>query len=230
MKNKNIVVVQNLIRCLTVEDLRNPEVVSNLVRAFGLVCWGPDVFGEDEKFKNQITEMAGIYQTPDQIGKALVFLSDFKINSYLEIGVFQGGNFLFVSEYLRRFNPEIKCLGIDPTSYLNPEIREITELSDWLRIASVTSDKLSGRKYDLVFIDGDHSADWVKRDYESVGKHAKFCMIHDIQEAACPDVMAFWASLKGRSKMKIVEFLDTPTGGPIQGIGIIHNEKLGEKS
>jgi len=39
MKNKNIVAVRNLIRCLDIESLRNPEVVANLVRAFGLVKW-----------------------------------------------------------------------------------------------------------------------------------------------------------------------------------------------
>lgn len=37
MKNKNIVVVQNLIRRLPIEVLKDSEVVANLVRAFGLV-------------------------------------------------------------------------------------------------------------------------------------------------------------------------------------------------
>lgn len=228
MKNKNITAVINLIHCLEIESLRNPEVVANLIRAFGLVCWGPPVFGEDEQFKNHATEMAGIYQTPDQLSKALVYLSSFKINTYLEIGVFQGGNFLFVSEYLKRFNPEIKCLGIDPTNYLNPEIRELTELSEWMRLASVTSDKLAGRKFDLVFIDGDHSAEWVKKDYESVGKEAKICMLHDIQEGACPAVMEFWAALKNNTKKTVKEFIDSPTGAPMQGIGMLHERNFKE--
>ncbi len=222
MRNKNIIAVVNLIHCLEVESLRNPEVVANLIRAFGLVCWGPPVFGKDEQFKNHATEMAGIYQTPDQLSKALVYLSNFKINTYLEIGIFQGGNFLFVSEYLKRFNPEIKCMGIDPTNYLNPEIRELTELSEWMRIASVTSDKLDGRKFDLVFIDGDHSAEWVKKDYESVGQHAKICMLHDIQEGSCPAVMQFWDNLKKTTKKTCIEFLESQDAGPIQGIGIMH--------
>jgi hypothetical protein len=93
MKNKNIIVVQSLIKQLDLDTLKRPEIVTDLIRAFGIVQWGPDAFGNDEKFKNATEDMAGIYQTPDQTAKALVYLSDFKINNYLEIGVFQGGNF-----------------------------------------------------------------------------------------------------------------------------------------
>jgi hypothetical protein len=132
MKNKNIIVVRNLLRLLDLDSLRNFEIVANLVRAFGIVQWGDPVFGDEEKFKNASVDMAGMYQTPNQIAKALVYLSEFKIESYLEIGVFQGGNFIFVSEYLRRFNPDIKCTGLDPTNFLNPEIHAIIQSEDWL--------------------------------------------------------------------------------------------------
>jgi len=149
MNNKNIIAVRNLIRRLDKESLKNPEVVANLIRAFGIVQWGPDVFGADEVFKNASPEMAGIYQTPDQIAKALVYLSDYKINSYLEVGVFQGGTFLFVSEYLRRFNPKIQCTGIDPTDYLNPEIADIINAESWLSFLPCTSDDVAGKPFDF---------------------------------------------------------------------------------
>lgn len=221
MKNKNLIAVTNLLRCLSLDDLRNPGVVANLVRAFGIVQWGPPVFGDEEIFKNPDAETVGIYQTPTQIAPALVYLSEFKTKSYLEIGVFQGGNFLFVSEYLKRFNPSIQCLGIDPTGYLNPKVREIIELSDWMRFASVTSNQIAGRKFDLVFIDGDHSKEWVEADYNNVGRHAKICMIHDINEESCPDVAAFWKGLSGDK----IEFIETPSGRPLQGIGIVKKGK-----
>lgn len=228
MENKNIIAVRDLIRCLDISSLKNPDVVAHLVRAFGLVQWGPPVFGKDEKFKNPSTLMAGIYQTPDQISQALVYLSDFEIKTYLEIGVFQGGTFLFMSEYLKRFNPDIKCLGLDPTNYLNAEIREETELSEWMRMIAVTSDKLSGRVFDLVFIDGDHSAEWLAIDWESVGKAAKICMLHDIQEKSCPDVVAIWETLKKIKGKTTKEFLSHQALYPLQGIGIIHNITKGE--
>jgi hypothetical protein len=43
VKNKNIIVVRNLIETLSIESLKNSEVVANLVRAFGIVQWGPPV-------------------------------------------------------------------------------------------------------------------------------------------------------------------------------------------
>ena len=94
MKNKNIITVINLIRLLPLEQLRNPEIIINLIRSFGLVQWGPPVFGDDEAFKNRAVDMAGIYQIPAQLAGALIYLSRFEINSYAEVGVFQGGNFL----------------------------------------------------------------------------------------------------------------------------------------
>jgi len=222
MKNKNILAVVNLIHCLDLSSLKNQAVVANLVRAFGIVKWGPEVFGDDEVFKNREQDMAGIYQTPDQIAKALVYLSDFEIRTYLEVGVFQGGNFLFTSEYLKRFNPHIRCIGIDPTGYLNPEIKEIIEKDISMSVKSISSDAIAGQEFDLVFIDGEHTTEWITKDWNNVGKQAKMCMLHDIQETTCPEVVEFWNKLK--AKKKVAEFLDHTSDVPLHGVGIIHNE------
>lgn len=223
MNNKNIIAVQNLLRCLDIESLRNPEAVENLIRAFGLVQWGTSVFGEDEAWKNASPEMAGIYQTPGQLAPALVYLSAFKINSYLEVGVFQGGTFLFVSEYLRRFNPGIKCFGLDPTGYLNPEVAEIIEREPWMNFIPETSEALKSKKYDLVFIDGDHENGWPLWDWENLGEPAAICMIHDIQEPSCPACIELWRTLKKTKGKTIVEFIGHLAAAPLQGIGILHD-------
>ena len=225
MKNKNIIAVQQLIRTIDLVSLRNPQVVANLVRAFGIVQWGQEVFGKDEIFKNPSEHMAGIYQTPDQISKALVYLSDFQINTYLEIGIFQGGNFFFVSEYLHRFNPYIRCIGIDPTSFLNDEIQNVVDRETFMATKKIDSSAIPGQEFDLVFIDGMHTTEWVTKDWENVGKFAKICMIHDIQEPTCPDIVEFWGKLKKSSKKQTLEFMDC-TNNPTMGIGIIHNQKV----
>jgi len=219
MQNKNIIAVQNLLRCLDIESLKNPDVIANLVRAFGIVQWPDPAFGEDEKFKNPSADMAGIAQTPNQIAKALVYLSDFEIKTYLEIGIFHGGNFLFVSEYLRRFNPEIQCLGIDPGEFLNNEICEIIEHEDWLTFSKITSDDIAKQKFDLVFIDGDHNDGWAERDYNNIGKFAQICMIHDIIYLACPEVGSFWKTVKNNTA---IEFLESSALPAIHGIGLLH--------
>lgn len=221
MKNKNIIPILNIIRNLDVESLKKHEIISNLVRIFGLMPWvhyGMTMAGPETEYINP-PDVAAIGQTPDQIAKALIHLSGFEIKSYCEIGLYFAGNFLFVSEYLRRFNPTIQCIGVDPTNHISPEIREYVELSDWMRFATVTSDQIAGRKFDLAFIDGDHSMPWILKDWENVGKYAKICMFHDLQEPLWPDVGAFWATLKGKK----FEFLDTWTDRKTHGIGIIHN-------
>ena len=223
MKNKNIIIVQNLLRNLNLETLRKADIVADLVRAFGLMHWGPSVAGPEAQFINP-PDMASINQTPGQIAKALIYLSRFKINSFCEIGIFHGGNFLFMAEYLRRFNPDIQCLGVDPTDYIKEDIRKIIELSDWLRHARVTSEQIADRKFDLVFIDADHVTPWLKKDWENVGQHARFCMFHDLQDPMWPDVAMFWNELKGNKKI-MVEFLDDPSGCKTHGIGLIHERE-----
>jgi len=222
MKNKNIIAVQNLLRCLSLESLKNLEVVTNLVRAFGIMYW-PSASGPEVAFIQQ--QGAGLAQTPSQIAKTLVYLSRFRINSFCEIGVYFGGNFLFCSEYLRRFNPDIHCTGIDPGNYLDSEIRAIIEQETWLNFKSCTSDEIAGMGFDLIFLDGDHTTPWITRDWVNVGQIAKICAFHDLQEPTCPDVGMFWATLQNEKKVK-VEFLDDPSGQNIHGIGIIHERKL----
>lgn len=224
MINKNVEVVRSLIRNLELRELTKPQIVADLIRAFGIVQWGPAVFGDDEKYKNTHTEMAGIYQTPDQMAKALVFLSAYKINTYCEIGVFQGGNFIFVTEYLKRFNPELEGVAVDPTDFLNPQIKEIIDTDPNLSFLAATSQKLTGFRFDLCMIDGDHSEFWVNEDWNNVGRQAKICMIHDIAENSCPDVRNFWAKVKVNNTA--VEFISAL---PLQGIGIIvgeNNERI----
>ena len=215
MRNKNLIPVRNLLRTLDVNSLRNPEVVANLVRCFGIVQWGPPVFGDEEQFKNADSSIVGIYQTPNQIAKALVYLSDYEISSYCEIGVFHGGNFLFTSEYLRRFNPAISCVAIDPTNFLNPEIAALIEEENYLRFFPITSGDISWSKLSLCMIDGDHTAEWVRKDWENIGQHADICMIHDIQEWSCPAVGDFWKELKEQEpERKTAEFLEHTSAMP----------------
>jgi hypothetical protein len=224
MKNKNILVVRNLIKCLGIECLRREEVIANLVRAFGIVQWGPPVFGEDNKFMNPLVEMAGIYQTPIQIASALRYLSYFQISSYCEIGVFQGGNFLFVSDYLSKFNPEIVCTGVDPTNYLNDEIKSIISNEDRYHFEAKTSENMVGRKFSLCMIDAEHAYEWVKKDWNNLGSYADICMFHDINDETCPGPQRLWKELKKQyPERKVVEFLQHTSDKPTHGIGVIHN-------
>ena len=48
-------------------------------------------------------------------------------------------------------------------------------------------------------------------------------MVHDIQDAYCPDVVWYWGNIKGDNP---VTFLDNTSAGPLMGIGIIRNDAV----
>jgi len=223
MKNKNILAVQNLIRCLPLDILKDPEVVANLVRAFGIVAWGPRTIGPEVRFINP--DNIGIAQTPDQIAKALVYVSQFKINTFCEIGIYHGANLLFCSEYLKRFNPDIKCFGIDPTDFLDSDIKELIDKEIWITLKPLTSEDMKGKKFDFVFIDADHTQPWPQRDWQNLGQHAKICGFHDLQDPGWPDIGKFWNTLKGNNNKVMMEFLDDLSNMKTHGIGIIHDKE-----
>lgn len=228
MRNKNIIAVQQLIRTLDIQSLRNPAVVANLVRAFGIVAWGPRTIGPEVQFINP--DNIGIAQTPDQIAKMLVYLSQFKINSFCEIGNYHGANIFFCSEYLRRFNPDIKCFGFDPTDFIDSEIGEAINKETWITLKKLTSEDVKGEKFDFVFIDGDHVQPWVQRDWQNLGVHAKICGFHDLQDPGWPDVAKFWDYLKGNKDKVMVEFLDDQSNMKTHGIGIIHDKNIDKET
>jgi len=188
--------------------LKSENYISDLIRLFGLadnLKIGP--YGEDNIYIND----PGIYQVPEQLAKLLVYLSDKKINTYLEIGVFNGGNFLFTSEYLKRFNPALKTYGLDlDHRFLNPKIGALVN-----GLVTATSEDIQGSEIDYVFIDAEHSYEWVTKDWLNVGQHAKICAFHDINDKTLPDMARFWGKLKQDKNYK--EFLDKG----IFGIGVI---------
>jgi len=50
--------------------------------------------------------------------------------------------------------------------------------------------------FDLVLIDGDHSREAVRRDWETVRPHARAVAFHDIVDAYCPGVRETWQELR----------------------------------
>jgi hypothetical protein len=196
----------------------------NAICEFGLITdAGATTYGEEKAYMNKDRAELGVYQTPVQFASLLEEIATQPIKSYAEIGIFRGGTFLFMSTLLKLKNPKVKLLAIDPTSkqadtFIHPDALPYIEKYHHFG----TSDDFKGKKFDLVFIDGDHSYDWLKRDYENMGQHAKICIIHDINEPSCPDVKRFWDELKPKLQgKKILQFTDSAGGVKTQGIGVI---------
>jgi predicted O-methyltransferase YrrM len=156
----------------------------------------------------------------------------------MEIGSWQGGT-LFVWSQLSVDNAHLISLDLNRVGdsselvkrfqgFMKPGQSLVCLRQDSHLPASLEAVKtaLTGRELDFLFIDGDHTFDGVKQDFEMYSRFVKpggWIAFHDIIEnPAQPDygVPAYWREL--RDKYHCVEFVDerNPLKGGA-GIGIL---------
>lgn len=124
----------------------------------------------------------GIEQNPHELASFLVRMQELGVQSVLEIGTgYKGGLSRFLAGDL---GWQVTSVDINPYHHV------------FAGVSYVVSDKRVQftEPYDLVFIDGDHSYDSVKADYEHYGKRAtKAIAFHDIAGLRdCEGVRRLW--------------------------------------
>jgi|694.fasta_scaffold06393_15 hypothetical protein len=170
-------------------------------------------------YEHALSKSTGMWQFPDEFADLMLFLYDKPINTFLNIGTYNGVSFNLLASFLNACR-KVKCISIDPINH-NPIILPNFEYNDKISL------NYKDQKFDLVFIDGDHSYDSVKTDYENVGKFAKYCVFHDIDDDFIRNdpslnggVARFWDEIK--SSKSHIEFNSSKKIIKMMGIGVLY--------
>lgn len=140
------------------------------------------------------------WQYPIQFSEYLVYLAHRDIRSYIEIGCRFGGTFIIVVEYIRRFSDlyRVCAIDIEKTDIMEKYVSQTSgaEYKIGNSLAPEFQAFLGSIKWDLAFIDGDHSYPGCSTDFESVRQRSKLIALHDIASDACPGVRQMWNEIK----------------------------------
>jgi hypothetical protein len=172
-------------------------------------------------------------QWPIQFGPYLRHLSRYNIRSYIELGVRHGGTFVITIEYLRRFGPLDRALGVDTRD--SPGVCRYARETAGVSFVRANTHSAEFRELlaahlpvDLVLIDGDHSEEGCWQDFCLVSDAASVIVFHDIVGQRNPDVGKVWQRVRRTraDEFEFVEFTEqyeevvARTGGPTAGFGI----------
>jgi hypothetical protein len=178
-----------------------------------------------------------IWQYPNQFAPYLLCLSENykKIKSYMEIGCRHGGTFILHCEYLSSLGSALdRAVAIDIVDIQGSLIDYCATENNYEFIKMDSSSEdfikyIDGKFFDLIFIDGDHSYEGVKKDAENTREISNIQVFHDIVNTACPGVVSYWEEIKETHK-KIYDFYEfkdqyESVGGSFLGIGVAVRKK-----
>jgi hypothetical protein len=138
-------------------------------------------------------------QFPNQFGPYLAAMTLGEVHTYLEVGVERGGTFAITVEVLRRFGLR-KAIAVDLERpaildhWHRPEVLFARMDSRSREFAELVREHAP---VDLAFVDGDHSEEGVRSDFEALRPHTRILAFHDIaQEYGYPGVGRVWRSIQ----------------------------------
>lgn len=134
-----------------------------------------------------------IQQNPSELAAFLLWCVEHGVQSVLEIGTGESGG-------LARFLAV--DMGWQVTSVDPQRPADVAEGVEFILADSANVD-LSGREWDVVFIDGDHTYDAVRRDHERFADQARLAVaFHDVvsSEAYAEGVNRYWHEIAYTTK------------------------------
>lgn len=159
----------------------------------------------------------GIEQNEQELMKLTNFIQKKELKTYLEIGCAKGDMMRYIESL------GVIVAGITPEKrnshsgllikYGKSQDKEVIEFI-------IEGLKESGGKLGMIFVDGDHSYEAVKADYENYKGMCRYMAFHDILGLRdCEGVAKLWGELK--AKHKTLEFI-AENRAHASGIGIIY--------
>lgn len=223
----------------SISDITNKELLTRKIGDCGLFCddrkspedSSKSIYGDDHIYKIQVNSnnksdiehAGGLWQTPMQLAEYLISCKDRGIETLLEIGTLTGFTSVIICAYLKRFHlKKYDTYDIYPVCKLDNIFKKYNLPINY-KVGSpnfIINDV--DKYYDLVFIDGDHSYNGVKTDFNNFGKNCKFVCFHDINDYFCTGVVEFWKELKlTYTNNTFYEFTMHPNNFRLMGIGIM---------
>lgn len=222
----NLLSALEIIRKAPLTDLQDTSYLTVVIGRAGLFPDSRDLYGDDKCYQNEIE---GAWQIPVQLAGLIASLTRCRINTYLDVGVFNGWTCSLITAVLHRFNESLVVTAIDSQKWWN-NYSIISKLLPVGYHPFKISRGFRKLEYDFVFIDADHEYSKVFYDYYNVGRKAGLCALHDCNDAyikTCPvqngGVPRLWGEIKGRART--VEFFDHPNNSEVMGIGLVIGDR-----
>lgn len=193
-----------------IKDLSDSDYLENLILKLG---FNNEELREQPSIVKANTRGLLIWQYPNQFSKYLSLLTKYTINSYIEIGCRWGGTFVLTNEFLKKYNSLTKSIAVDIIDSPVTEYCLMNKETKFIKINTLTlefKEFMNNNYFDLIFIDGNHSYEGVKNDYEVSKNSGKIFVFHDIVNNICPGVIQFWNELKleGSDTYNFYEFTE----------------------
>ena len=213
------------IQAASLEELRSLDWLLGMIHEVGLVPIPDAEITYEGESDSLNSSQQGLIQLPREFARWLLLLAGHRPATYLEIGTFNGATASLAAAYLQRFNPAFSATTIDvwPAFVFHHEVRDLIPLR---YVVGKTSFDFAAERFDAVFIDGDHSFEWAWADYQNVGRAAKVCGLHDVNNAPYRDlamggVCGVWEMVKreGGAAVSFTEIFEHPSR-QIMGIGV----------